>query len=87
MPDRQGADARRDAFPGQIVRFGGPGARALDQEGSILTRFKRVGRKVLHAFLRHKPPTPGGANPWQDGTCGQLHQPHPTRGLQMRDSL
>ena len=31
VSDRQGADARRDAIPGQIVRFWGPGAQALDQ--------------------------------------------------------
>ncbi len=34
MSDRQGADARRDAIPGQFVRFWGPGARALAQETS-----------------------------------------------------
>jgi len=34
MSDRQGADARRDATSGQIVRFWSPGAQALDQEKS-----------------------------------------------------
>ncbi len=32
MSNRQGADARRDATCGHIVRFQGPGAAALDQE-------------------------------------------------------
>jgi hypothetical protein len=32
MSNRQGADARRDATSGQIVRIQGPGAAALDQE-------------------------------------------------------
>src|SRR5260370_27647595 len=31
MSNRQGADARRDAVPGHIVRSWGPGARALDE--------------------------------------------------------
>ena len=34
MPDRQGADARRDAIPGQIVCLCCPGAGALDRESS-----------------------------------------------------
>src|SRR2546427_6267059 len=44
MSDRQGADARRDVIPGQIVRFLGPGARALDQESStsILRRATKL---------------------------------------------
>src|SRR2546422_2796978 len=35
MPDGQGADARRDAIPGQIVRLWGPGAQALDPENQV----------------------------------------------------
>ncbi len=37
MSNRQGADARRDATAGQIVRFRGPGAAALDQVIEVRT--------------------------------------------------
>ena len=37
MSNRQGADARRDATSGHIVRFQGPGAAALDQVIEVRT--------------------------------------------------
>src|SRR5713226_365535 len=75
MSNRQGADARRDATSGQIVRFRGPGAAALDQVIEVRT-LEGQPASVISLLMRNQE-----CNPMQGSGRDQTTSPdddHPT---------
>src|SRR3989442_4599458 len=65
MSDRQGADARRDAIPGQFVCFRCPGAGALELERLSGSLIRRVGFEPQQDILAHQAGRDDAVAPWR----------------------